>query len=102
MTRPHIKLSELRKIVGEEISCLSEAAKEQAAHAAKAKVSSLAGELMDAINKFKEGASPAALSAVVPHIDALWKVLDHMNDSPGAYIVKPVVEPKKVSLKAVK
>lgn len=102
MTQVKLKLGDLRKIVKEELTILSEAAKEQADHAAKAAVSSAASKLLGAIDDFKEVATPAALSALTPHIDELVKLLNHMNDTPGAYIVKPKVEPKKVSLKAVK
>lgn len=95
MANPKITLPQLRRLIREE-------AKAQAIHKAKAAVSSAAGDLMDAINKFKEKATPEAMNAVAPHIDALWKVLDHMNDAPGAYIQTPKLEPKVVSLKAVK
>lgn len=102
MTQAKLKLGDLRKIVNEELTSLNEAAKEQAVHAAKAAVSSAASKLLSAIDDFRDVATPAALSAVTPHLEALAKTLDHMNDAPGAYIVKPKVEPKKVSLKPVK
>lgn len=94
-----VKLKDLRQIVKEELTSLNEAAKEQAIHAAKAAVSSAASKLLSAIEDFKESATPAAMSAAMPHLGELEKMLDHMTDAPGAYVVKPKAEPKKVSLK---
>lgn len=102
MTQVKIKLGDLRKIVKEEVTVVSEAAKEQAIHAAKAAVSSAASKLLSALEDFKESATPAAMGAVTPHLADLEKILDHMTDAPGAYVAKPKVEPKKVSLKPVK
>lgn len=95
---PKISLKELRQLIQNELN----EAKEQPAHVAKAAVSGAAGDLMDAIDKFKEKATPAAMGAVTPLLDELRKILDHINDAPGAYIAKSKPEPKKVSLKPVK
>lgn len=101
MTQAKLKLKDLRRIVNEELSSLNEAAKEQAVHAAKAAVSSAASKLLSALEDFKENATPAAMGAAMPHLGELEKILDHMTDAPGAYVMKPKVEPKKVSLKPV-
>lgn len=97
-----VKLKDLRKIVNEELASLNEAAKEQAIHAAKAAVSSAASKLLSALEDFKELATPAAMGAVTPHLTELEKMLEHMTDAPGAYVAKPKMEPKKVSLKPAK
>lgn len=102
MTQSKLNIKDLRNIIKEELSGLNEAAKEQAVHKAKAAISAAASDLLDAIDAFKEKASPHAMGAVVPHIDLLKKILDHMTDAPGAYVQAPRVEPKRVSLKAVK
>lgn len=100
MTQSKLNLKDLRKIIKEEL--LNEAqAKKQALHAAKAALSTAASGLLDAIEKFKEGATPSAMNAMMPHLGEIEKVLDHMTDAPGAYVSVPKAEPQKVTLKAV-
>jgi molecular chaperone GrpE (heat shock protein) len=102
MTQKKINVNDLRRIINEEVTSLAEATKSQSIHAAKAAVSGAASKLLDAIESFKETASPAALGEVTAYLSSLEKVLDHMTDSPGAYVEKPKVEPRMVSLKPVK
>ena len=96
-----ISVDDLKRIVNEELSSLTEASKTQSIHAAKAAVSSAASKLLDAIAAFREEATSAATHAVTPHLAGLEKSLEHMTDTPGAYIEKQKIEPKKVSLRAV-
>lgn len=98
MTQPKLKLKDLRRIVKEELSALTE----RVDHAGINKVVSGASKLLAAVEAFKESAPPSAINAVTPHIDELERVLEDMVSTPGSYVPKPKVEPKKVSLKAVK
>lgn len=98
MTQPKLKLKDLRRIVKEELSALSE----RVDHAGINKVVTGASKLLAAVEAFKESAPPSAINAVTPHIDELERVLEDMVSTPGSYVPKPKVEPKKVSLKAVK
>lgn len=100
--KSNIKLSTLRKIVKEELMLVSEDAKNQATHAAKAAVSGAASKLLGAIDDFQESATPAVVSAIAGSLEPLVKLLDHMNDVPGAYIATVKPQPKKVTLRAVK
>lgn len=98
MTQPKLKLKDLRRIVKEELSALTE----RVDHAGINKVVTGASKLLAAVEAFKESAPPSAINAVTPHIDELERVLEDMVSTPGSYVPKPKVEPKKVSLKAVK
>jgi hypothetical protein len=71
-------------------------------HASIRDVVNVASKLLAAVEMFKEKASPHAINAVTPHIGTLEKVLEDMVSTPGSYVQKPKVEPKKVSLRAVK
>ena len=97
MTQP-IKLNDLRRIVNEELALM----REQVDHAAIKDVVNGAQKLLAAVEAFKSTAPPSAIHAVTPHIDELERVLENMLSTPGSYVPKKKVEPKKVSLKAVK
>jgi hypothetical protein len=71
-------------------------------HASIAAITGGAAKLLASIEKFKEKASPAAVNALTPHLGNIEKVLEDMLNTPGSYVAKVKVEPKKVSLKAVK
>lgn len=75
---------------------------EQVDHASMSAVVSSASKLLAAVESFKEKASAHAINAVTPGLAELEKTLEAMVSNPGTYVVKPKVEPKKVSLRAVK
>jgi chemotaxis regulatin CheY-phosphate phosphatase CheZ len=98
MTQTNFKLKDLRRIINEELTFL----KEQVDHAAIKDIVTGAQKLLASIEAFKKTAPPSALNACTPHVDQLEKVLEDMLSTPGSYVQKPKVEPKKVSLKPVK
>jgi hypothetical protein len=98
MMQAKLKLKDLRQIVKEELSALHE----QVDHAAIKDVVNGAQKLLAAVEAFKGTAPPSAINAVTPHINELERVLEDMLSTPGSYVPKKKVEPKKVSLKAVK
>lgn len=98
MTQAKINVKDLRRIIKEELSSMNE----QVDHAAIKDVIVGAQKLLAAVEGFKGSAPPSAISAVTPHIDELERVLEDMLSTPGSYVPKKKVEPKKVSLKAVK
>jgi len=95
---PKIGLLRLRHLINEETSQVTEAVD----HASAAAIVGGASNLLKAIEKFKEKASPAAVNALTPHLGNIEKVLEDMVNTPGSYVARVKVEPKKVSLKAVK
>lgn len=97
-----INVNKLRQIIKEEAEALNELSKEQSVHAAHAAVVSRAADLLDAIADFKKDATIASVNAITPIMSQLEAVLQKMTTSPGAYVDKPKMEPKRVSLKAVK
>lgn len=98
MTTPKIGLLRLRQLINEELKTVTE----QVDHASAAAIVTAASKLLHAIEGFKEKASPAAINAVTPHLGEIEQVLENMVETPGSYVAKPKIEPKKVSLKAVK
>lgn len=93
-----IKDSDLRRIVSEELKAMKEAVD----HNAIKDVVTAASKLLAAVEGFKDAAPSSAINAVTPHISELSKVLEDMVSTPGSYVPKTKVEPKKVSLRAVK
>lgn len=98
MMRTKIKLDDVRRIVKEELKAIHE----QVDHAAIKDVVTGASKLLAAVEAFKGSAPPSAINAVTPHMGSLERVLEDMVNSPGSYVARPKVEPKKVSLRAVK
>lgn len=98
MTQPKIKLNDLRRIIREELTTVNEAVD----HAGIRDVVTGASKLLAAVEAFKTSAPVSVVHAVTPHIDILEKVLEDMVSTPGSYVPKKKLEPKKVSLKAVK
>ena len=98
MSRPNLKIEELRRIIKEEMMLFSE----QMDHTAIRDVVTDAQKLLAAVETFKQSAPASAINAVTPYIDKLEQVLEDMLSTPGSYISKPKVEPKKVSLRPVK
>jgi hypothetical protein len=84
------------------LSRVNEGMNEQVDHAAIKDIVTGASKLLAAVEAFKKSAGPAATNAVTPHLGALEKTLEDMVGTPGSYVSKPKVEPKKVSLRAVK
>ena len=97
MTQAKLKLSDLRRMVNEELLLL----RESIDHAAIRDVVTGASKLLAAVEAFKSSASPSATNAVTPHLDELAKVLEDMVSTPGSYVPKQKVQPKKVTLRAV-
>lgn len=102
----NLKISEkrLREIVIEEFKASRQQTQVQEAvdHAGISAVVAAASKLMAAIDAFKQKAAPAAINALTPGLGQLEKTLEDMVSTPGSYVAKPKVEPKKVSLRAVK
>lgn len=98
MTTPKIGLLRLRQLIKEETKTIDEAVDHKSINS----IVAVASKLLAAVEGFKEKAPPAAVNAVTPHLSELEKVLENMLSSPGSYVAKPKIEPKTVSLKAVK
>lgn len=98
MTQSKLMLKDLRHIVREELSAISK----RIDHVGIVKVVTGASKFLAAVEAFKESAPSSAINAVTPQIDELERVLEDMVSTPGSYISKPKIEPKKVSLKAIK
>lgn len=120
----HISFDRLREIISEEMKTVNEAVD----HKAHTAVTSMAGKLLDArdkfsasidkiddaIHAFKESATPAMINAVTPNIDHVLKmtldITEHLGvlesaletivSTPGSYITSN--KPKVVSLKPTK
>jgi len=95
---PKININDLRKMIKEEIYSINEAVD----HAGIRDVVNGASKLLAAVEAFKSTAPHSAINAVTPHINQLEKTLEDMVSAPGSYVPKQKIEPKKVSLKAVK
>lgn len=95
---PKLTLNDLKKIIKEELSTLSE----QVDHNGIKDVVTGASKLLAAIEDFKKTAPVSAINATTPHLTNLEKVLEDMVSTPGSYVSKPKIEPKIVSLKATK
>lgn len=93
-----LSVEKLRNIIKEELIIVNE----QVDHASIVNIVQGASKLLAAVEAFKEKASPAAINAVTPHLSVLEKTLEDMVSSPGSYVMKPKLEPKRVSLKAIK
>lgn len=98
MTKAKINIDDLRRIVKEELTALTE----QVDHAGIKDVVNGAAKLLGAVETFKSAAPPSAINAVTPFLDQLEKTLEDMVSSPGSYVPRPKVEPKLVQLRAVK
>lgn len=96
--RSKLKLDDLRKIVKEELSTLREGVD----HEGATSVVTTAGKFMSAVEAFKSKMSSAQGNATNVHLAALERALEDMIQTPGSYVDKPKIEPKKVSLRAVK
>jgi hypothetical protein len=94
---PKINLTDLRRIVREELKL-----NETVDHAAIRDIVTDASKLLAAVESFKSTASISAKNAVTPHIDQIEKVLEDMVSTPGSYVAKPKLVPKKVTLRQVK
>jgi hypothetical protein len=95
---PKIGLLKLRQLINEELKQVDEAVD----HNSIRDIVTVASKLLAAVEGFKEKAPPAAVNAVTPHLGEMERVLEDMVSSPGSYVARPKVEPKRVSLKAVK
>lgn len=101
MRSKKININELRKIIESEMRMLSEQS-DDVDHVKIREVVSSASDLLEAISEFVEGASPACINAVTPHLDNLKKTLKDMVSTPGSYVEKQKPMQKKVSLRSVK
>ena len=94
----NIDINVLRNMIKEELSTVNE----QVDHVGIKDVVTGASKLMDAIDVFKQTAPASAINAVTPHLGEIERILEDMATTPGSYVAKPKVEPRKVSLRAVK
>lgn len=103
MSQNKINLSDVKRIISEEIKNLQEQ-KEKAEHELKVDVVRHAGDLLTAVQNFKKTASPTVVGAVAEYLDSLENALQNMCDKPGSYVmkIKPKPTMKKVSLKPTK
>lgn len=90
-----ITITELRKIISEEIKNLREGANEDQAAA----MASSASKLLKAIESFKEVATAKAKADLGTHVDETEKLLKRIVASPMQYIDAPKPAVKKVTLK---
>lgn len=94
---PKINLTDLRRIVREELKL-----NESVDHAAIRDIVTDASKLLAAVEAFNSTASESAKNALIPHIGKIEKVLEDMVSTPGSYVAKPKLVPKKVTLRQVK
>jgi hypothetical protein len=94
-----ITLPRLRKIIAEE---LSSSVNEAVDHASIREVVNGASKLLAAVEVFQKSANGPMINALTPHLAQMEKILEDMVSTPGSYVEKKKVEPKKVSLKPVK
>lgn len=104
---PKISSERLREIIKEELVAAKKADRartvaEGVDHTAIRDVVTVASKLLAAVEAFKAKAAPAAVNAVTPHLGTIEKVLEDMVSTPGSYVARPKLEPKKVSLKPMK
>lgn len=97
-SKAKVNLNDLRKIIKQELRSFNESVD----HNGIKEVVTGASKLLAAIESFKDSAPDAAINAVTPHLTALEGVLEDMVNTPGSYVTKAKIEPKVVSLKAVK
>ena len=100
MTTAKINLQQLRQLIKEEIQAAE--LNEAVDHKGRVALLSAVSKLMDAIDNFKEKATPAAVNAMTPHLGNVEKALEDMAERPGSYVPAPKKEPQKVTLKATK
>lgn len=92
---PKITITELRKIIAEEIQSLREGANEDQA----ASMASNASKLLKAIESFKEVATAKAKADMGDHVEEAEKLLKRIVASPMQYIDAPKPVAQKVTLK---
>jgi hypothetical protein len=88
----------MRQLVMEELAKIDESVDHKSINS----IVTVASKLLAAIETFKEKAPHAALNAVTPHVSELENVLENMLSSPGSYVPKQRIEPKRISLKSTK
>jgi hypothetical protein len=94
-----INLSQLRKIIAEEIdSAINEGERSAINHTQVASVATAASKLLTAIDAFNKAATGAMVNAVTPAVDNVKKALEQMIDTPSAYVDRNAQ--KKVTFKA--
>jgi hypothetical protein len=93
-----LNMSQLRKIVAEELDRIVSEADGAIDHMQVASVATAASKLLTAIDAFNTVATGAMVNAVTPSIDGLKKSLAQMVDTPSAYVDKN--RQKKVTFKA--
>lgn len=100
MTRnaPKVTMTDLKRIINEEMSVLSE----KVDHSSIKTIVTNASELLEAIESFKEKAGPTAVSAITPGINQLEQILEDMLSTPGSYVQKSKRLPQKISFKPTK
>lgn len=94
-----LPIPRIRKIISEEISARMQ---EQIDHAGIRDVVNGASKLLAAVEAFKGSATGEMVSALAPHLEKIDEILENMVSNPGSYVEKKKVEPKKVTLRAVK
>jgi len=90
-----ITITELRKIIAEEIKNLQEGVNEDQAAA----MASNASKLLKAIESFKEVATAKAKADLGDHVDETEKLLKRIIASPMQYVDMPKPTVSKVTLK---
>lgn len=93
-----ITRKKVQEIIRQELSRLHE----KVDHEGVQTVVSCAGKLIKAIDDFNESCTPAQKHALAGALSQLNSSLEDMIETPGSYVEKQKVEPKKVSLRAVK
>lgn len=93
-----ISESDIRRIIIQEMQQLHE----DVDHEGIANVASVASKMLKAANEFRQNANPSMSETVSPYFERVIELLEEMVSNPGAYIVKPKLEPKKVTLAQVK
>jgi hypothetical protein len=93
-----VKYGDLRALVKDQLATMREAID----HVSISKVTSSASKLLKAIEDFKDGATPATVNALTPHLAMIERALEDMLSNPGSYVPVQKREPKVVSLRPQK
>ncbi len=70
-------------------------------HEGVATVATVASKMLKATADFKKNANESMLETLEPFVGRVIEILEAMVSNPGAYVVKPAPEPKRITLRQV-
>jgi len=99
MTKCKVQINKagIRRIVIQELQRLHE----DVDHEGVANVATVASKMLKATADFKKNANESMLETLDPYVSRVVELLEAMVSNPGAYVVKPTPEPKRITLRQV-